>query len=397
MAASSMYTRYHRSTMSRKGRRKLGMMLEMRNKNNLLLMIFPVLLVAKIIVAKVLPDKYFFDNNRILAMALGTAGDRAWGGTYDTAANLFRTINVMHLETMLQWSICLGVLFTFLISVMIAHADAPDLLQTLFILATVGLLNIYIFTIGKDIIQFVFFFAVYLVLISPIRRSWVKLLLCAAILYYESKMFREYYALIAALVLAVYVVMTFFRRKKRINGIDVAAIVVVLFAIVYAAMVAASIIMPGEYKTILDLRAGYDKSFSDNGITATLILNRIPGDGLPIFMLNYVINVFRMMIPIELALRGAYYLPFFAFQCMVTAYVVNLIRQINRIDDPMLYIALYVYIGYALASVLFEPDFGSWTRHEAATFPVLMLLVLNRYQRVPITEEERMLFARPTL
>lgn len=395
--AASMTSRYHRSTMSRKGRRKLGMMLEMRNKNNLLLMIFPVLLIAKIIVAKVLPDKYFFDNNRILAMALGTAGDRAWGGTYDTAANLFRAINVAHLETMLQWSICLGVLFTFLISVMIAHADAPDLLQTLFILATVGLLNIYIFTIGKDIIQFVFFFAVYLVLISPIRRSWVKVLLCAAILYYESNMFREYYALIAALVLAVYVVMTFFRRKKRITGIDVAAIVVVLFAIVYAAMVAASMIMPGEYKTILDLRAGYDKSFSDNGITATLILNRIPGDGLPIFMVNYVINVFRMMIPIELALRGAYYLPFFAFQCMVTAYVVNLIRQINRIDDPMLYIALYVYIGYALASVLFEPDFGSWTRHEAATFPVLMLLVLNRYQRVPITEEERMLFARPTL
>ena len=32
--------------------------------------------------------------------------------------------------------------------------------------------------------------------------------------------------------------------------------------------------------------------------------------------------------------------------------------------------------------MLFEPDFGSWVRHEAATFPVLHLLVFSRNQRL---------------
>ena len=168
-------------------------------------------------------------------------------------------------------------------------------------------------------------------------------------------------------------------------------IAVILYAGIYVMMMMAQRMMPDEYNQMIGLRSGYLTAFDGSADSATLIRNWIPGDGLPVFMANYVFNAFRMMIPLELALKGAYYLPFFAFQCMITFYTVNLIRQINNIDDPNLFIALCVYIGYALASFIFEPDFGSWTRHESATFPVLLLLVCNRYQKIPLSQEERML------
>ena len=387
------YTTANIRTMTRKERRQRKRALELRNKNTLLALIVPVMIAAKIMVAYVLPPKYFYDNNRMLAMVLGTAGDAAWGGSYEVAADLFRMLNVVDIETMVDWSICLGIIFTALVTLMILRVDAPDLLQSLFILATVGLLNIYIFTIGKDIIQFAFFFIVYIVLLMPIDNSLIKILVSAGILYYESTFFREYYILIAALIIAVYVILEFFRSHQQLGIGSILAIIVLLFVTIYVMMMVAQRIMPSEYDQVIGLRAGYEDAFGDDngGNMATAIQNWIPGDNLPIFMVNYIINAFRMMIPIELAMRGAYYLPFFVFQCMVTVYMVNLLRQINQINDTTLFLTLCVFLGYILASFIFEPDFGSWTRHEAATFPVLHLLVLNQYQKMPVSKEERLL------
>ena len=394
-----------RAAMSRRERRMRRLALETRNKNALLALIFPVMIAAKIMVAYILPPKYFYDNNRMLGMTnvtlgFSTSSDmQEWEGDYRTASDLFAKLNFADLTTMLDWSICLGIIGTALVLFMVLRADAPDLLQSLFVLATVGLLNIYIFNIGKDIIQFAFFFAVYLVLLVPLNNSLIKVLACAGILYYESTFFREYYILIAALILAVYVILSFFRSRQRLRLGSMLIIIVLLFVTIYIMLVSAQRIMPEEYNQVIGLRAGYETAFGDDngGDMATAIQNWIPGDGLPIFMVNYIINAFRMMIPLELAMRGAYYLPFFAFQCMITFYMVNLIRQINNIDDPNLFITLCVYVGYALASFIFEPDFGSWTRHEAATFPVLLLLVCNRYQKIPLSSEERMLTKGPEL
>ena len=386
-----------RAAMSRRERRMRRLALETRNKNALLALIFPVMVAAKIMVAYILPPKYFYDNNRMLGMTnitLGFAPESSvqeWEGDYRTASDLFARINFADLTTMLDWSICLGIIGTAIVLFMVLRADAPDLLQSLFVLATVGLLNIYIFNIGKDIIQFAFFFAVYLVLLVPLNNSLIKVLACTGILYYESTFFREYYILIAALILAVYVVLAFFRSRQHLGLGSMIIIAVILYAGIYVMMMMAQRMMPDEYNQMIGLRSGYLTAFDGSADSATLIRNWIPGDGLPVFMANYVFNAFRMMIPLELALKGAYYLPFFAFQCMITFYTVNLIRQINNIDDPNLFIALCVYIGYALASFIFEPDFGSWTRHESATFPVLLLLVCNHYQKIPLSQEERML------
>ena len=51
-------------------------------------------------------------------------------------------------------------------------------------------------------------------------------------------------------------------------------------------------------------------------------------------------------------------------------------------------IALSVFTAYLLGSFIFEPDFGSFVRHEAATFPVLHLMVLDKCNIIKATNNK---------
>ena len=258
------------------------------------------------------------------------------------------------------------------------------MVQTIFLLACIGLLNIYVFNIGKDVIQFLFFMAVYLVLLIPIESSVMKIVFSAVILYFESKVFRSYYVLIAALVLAIYCILVVFRRNHKIPPtIKIVITVVTMYLLVCAMMVVASVAMPGEYHQIMGIRDYSLNGREDDVDSVTIIKNWVGGDNstnLPLFLLNYLINAVRMMIPFELAVKGVQYLPFFFFQVAVTVYLVHLFGKLDEIEDNTQFLAISIFLGYVLASVLFEPDFGSWVRHEAATFPVLHLLVFSPNQ-----------------
>ena len=58
-----------------------------------------------------------------------TNGDQsvtAWGGTYETAANLFRSINFLHFTSMFQWSWLLGLIMTVGVFFMLLRLPEPD-------------------------------------------------------------------------------------------------------------------------------------------------------------------------------------------------------------------------------------------------------------------------------
>lgn len=362
---------------------------EQINKNITLALVLPVAIIAKLLVAYFFPPKYFFDSNRILSMALHKPDVIAWEGSYEVTAKLFEYINVAQLTTVLQWSMVIGMLFTCLLFVALLLAPAPDFLQSIFILASVGLLNIYVFTISKDVIQFCFFALVLLVIVLPIRSEIVRLLLAVSILAAESIFFRSYYILIAVFALMAYVIMKLYQQytsSSRVSSqvLKIIVTLVVLYAAVYGALLVASFITPAEFQSLLGVRAGYELVMVDNPYAVTYIQNWIPGDGLAVFMLNYGINALRMMIPLELVFKGAYYLPFFAFQLLITYYIGRILTKIRDIQDTRIMLALCVILGYLLASFTFEPDFGSWVRHEIATFPILALLVVNSYQTISV-------------
>lgn len=358
---------------------------ENRNKNAVLALIFVVMLAAKLL-TMMLPAKYFYDNNRIVGMVNEDMSMEAWGGSYVVAANFFRAINIFGFISISQWSWFLGMLLTLVVFFMVLRLPELDMVQTIFLLACVGLLNIYVFNIGKDAIQFLFFMAVYLVLLMPIKSSAVKIVCAAIILYFESKVFRSYYVLIAALVLAIYCILAVFRRNHRLPpAVKIIITTVTMYLLVCVMMVVASVAMHSEYEQIMGIR-DYSLSSREGDVdSVTIIKNWVGGDNstnLPLFLLNYLINAVRMMIPFELAIKGVQYLPFFCFQVAVTVYLAHLFGKLDEIEDETQFLAISIFLGYVLASALFEPDFGSWVRHEAATFPVLHLLVFSRNQQL---------------
>ena len=154
--------------------------------------------------------------------------------------------------------------------------------------------------------------AVYLVLLMPIESSTMKIAFAAVILYFESKVFRSYYVLIAALVLAIYCILTVFRKNHRFPpAVKIIITTVTMYLLVCMMMVVASVAMHDEYEQIMGIRDYSLSGREDDVDSVTIIKNWVGGDNsssLPLFLLNYLINAFRMMIPFELAVKGIQYI-----------------------------------------------------------------------------------------
>ena len=351
------------------------------NKNGLILLMFVVMVVAKFVASR-LPAKYTYDNMRILGMTNNDPHVYAWAGTYVTAADIFKKVNFFNFNQLNQWSIFLGLIMMLTVLFITARIPEPDFCQVLFFLACVGLLNIYVFNIGKDVIQYVMFFLVYLVITLPFRAPIFKLIVSAIILAYESTFFRPYYILIAAFAVGMFVILQLLCRRTKLSpsrtllGIGIGS-----YLLVCLMMVVALLIMPEEYNYIMGVRSSQTDTRVGNADASTIIQDLIPGSSLPMFLVNYLINAVRMMIPVELFMHGVGYLPFLVFQLALTWYMAQLMRKIRNINDDKQFIALAIFMGYVLASFMFEPDFGSWLRHESSTFPVMILLVMSENQR----------------
>nr|WP_288305904.1 hypothetical protein [uncultured Romboutsia sp.] len=89
------------------------------------------------------------------------------------------------------------------------------------------------------------------------------------------------------------------------------------------------------------------------------------------FIFNYIINAFRMMFPIELITKGIKYIPFIIYQLFITTNILNLGKKLSR-NNILIFATI---VSFMMISIIFEPDFGSFIRHESAL--TLLLLEMN--------------------
>jgi hypothetical protein len=202
----------------------------------------------------------------------------------------------------------------------------------------------------------------------------IKIIGCALVFYWESTFFRSYYIIIAVLSVTVYILFTLIRTKtKKLSARKIIGVVLLLYLMVYAILAVSRVTMPESYNEVMIC-----KNNTEYNTSASMIYDQIEHNGnLNLFMLNYVINSIRMIIPIELIKGGVGYAPFLIFQVLLLIYIAINIKNIRTIEDKNM-LALSVFIAFFMGSVLFEPDFGSFARHEAASFPIIMLFALDR-------------------
>lgn len=348
----------------------------MQNRNTVLFLMVPTAIFAKIIQLFFLPEKYFFDSWRIVDMLVN--GDKAiigWKG-YKPAVAFHKQFNVLYLTNEVQFSIFYGMIFTPLCIYIVSRVKEMGMREVLFVLMAIGVLNIYVFNINKEVPQFLYFFAIYIVISLPLK-NYLKVLGCAGILYWESVSFRSYYIIMASLIIAIYIIFRSIQKVKVLKKKHILLVVILLFTLVFLFFYFSSFIRPKDYYDALGARSGSTSTIDEAGGASTAIRDVIEVNGdLGLFMIDYIINAVRMMIPIELIIKSPGYIPFCAYQIFIMTYYFKTLRNIKLIDSKVL-VAISCFTAYFLGSAVFEPDFGSWTRHEATTFSVLQFLVLE--------------------
>lgn len=358
-----------------------------QNRDTTMLLIAPTAILAKIIYMYFLPMKYFFDSYRMVDMLVN--GDKAtsgWTG-YQMAVDFHKAINIFHFTTINQFSTFYGLIMTIAIMIIVSKAKEMDFKDSLFTLMATGVLNIYVFCINKEMIQILYFFVIYIIINSPIKNTLLKLLGCAIVYYWESTSFRSYYIIMAAMSVLLYFIFIWLKRRNKVTKLMIVATVIICFVGVFAFFYASSFVAHDDYIDALNVRDGSTSTIREQGGATSAIYNPIEVNGnLGIFMVDYIINAFRMMIPIELLLKSPGYAPFFIYQIFTLIYLFKALANIKTMDKKMV-VALSCFVAFFFGSVVFEPDFGSWVRHEATTFPVFQLLVYqNRTQNNVMTK-----------
>jgi len=250
--------------------------------------------------------------------------------------------------------------------------------QTVVLLTLVVISGIFIFQVSKDFIQCLIFTLAFAVVISKRLSMRTKTFLLALLFIGEGLLWRTYYLIAAFFIPSIYLMLSRITAVKRTDG-SLWKSVIVCLAITVATMVVFAFVLhavsPSDYSTI-----AYQHSIDREDFTATDaasgISSVIPissGSSPLAFVVNWAINVFRLLVPIELLVKSLKYFPFVIFQLVVTWCVVRTLSRLksNRVTALM----VAVMLAFVITSASFEPDFGSWVRHETAAFSFLIELV----------------------
>lgn len=341
------------------------------SKKFLLFVIFALVITVfiKCFQEMIFPQKYFADSYHILLNMIGKGGTDS---TYTFTANFFKTINFFGFTTLKEWRYFITLIFFPITIYIVWKGIEYSDFDYVFILSSIILIDIYIFNLSKDIIQFIFFLLMGLVLSSQQKTDTQKIFNLCLILIFESLYFRVYYALLAILIVTLYIISIFVSKD------NIFKFILITFVAFFLEVLVFSFLSPENYDSLINARYSVN-IWRGQDINAVTIINEPFGQNNNFFKFigNYTINFIRFLFPVELLIKGPKYIGFVLYQLVIVKYL-NKCRKNLRKDNCLVFI---VFISYIMVSVTFEPDYGSLVRHEAATLPILLLIIQNSYQK----------------
>ena len=342
-----------------------------------LLIIIIETVVIKAFMYDVLPKKYFYDSNHILNVMRGIgSADKV----YKHTANIFNKINFLKLKNIKQWGYAVSAAFTTILIIIFYKRRRMSKQESIFVFSCIALLNIYVFGLTKDVIQFFYFLLLYIIINNKKLGTYSKLILSCIVLLYEAINFRVYYAIMAMLLVTIFFIYKFMIRGKTLNKKKIFKIIVIAILCFFAEVFVVQLLSKENYYSILYARSSVN-SVRDDDVDAVTIINDLLGKNTNYFkfMANYCINFIRMLIPVELLLKGVKYIPFIIFQIYIGYQLFKLSRKMN--DNKVLWFS--AVLSFEMVSVIFEPDFGSFIRHESALILILLKIIeFNEKEKV---------------
>lgn len=281
---------------------------------------------------------------------------------------IFSKMDIFNLaKTYYDYEILISTIWNVIvIFILIKMKKTYTVTETLFIVASVAVLNIFVFCLAKEPIQMIYFIFMYLILISK-KDDKFKFISCLFIFVLCSFTFRNYYIIMAAcfvFILILYQVC--FLKLEKLSLKHFILIIFSIFVFYLVLLNVAKILSITSFNELLRVRLRTSTATSDMRAI-------FRSQNLFVFSIDYIIMLIRMLVPIELAKLGPKYIVYVIYQVMITCILIKNIKNINKISNQRK-IAIFIYLAFLMGSVTFEPDFGSWIRHESVLFPIFMII-----------------------
>lgn len=326
-------------------------------------------LVSLYIRYSIMTEKFFFDSINLLSMIrLGGLFD----GSFGVAARFFSFLNFFDIETLFGWSVYTSVIFFGINLWLICDIKYIEFRRFIFILLSIFLWYLFVAGITKEILQGLFYFAIYLICIKNdfFKRNTYRVVLGTIILLTSAIFFRGYYILTAFFSIVVFIAFMIIKKLRVQRG----QVLLIYSALILAALILflaiSKIAFPAEYTRIINLRSESYRYLMDNTDTFIGNLYDNSSSDLIIYTINYCINYFRILLPFELLFIGkVYYFPFLIYQLMFSYYWYKKLQLVHDLNDKQL-VSLVFISSFLIVAAMMEPDFGSWARHQCVILPL---------------------------
>lgn len=291
-----------------------------------------------------------------------TPGDLA---SYNTAW-IFSPLYYLGVSTYIDYEIAITIIFNLILILLLRKTKKKlSISEGLLWILSIAVLNIFAFNLAKEPVQMLFFLILYLVLSGNLSDNQ-KFALSLFVLFFSVVTYRSYYILIVAFLVEIILFEKVVLRSKKIRIKHLVIFIGAIYLIYVAFIYASKDLFPTEYLELIRVRTRVGSEAMSE------IAPIINSDNVILFCLNYPLCFIRMLVPIELLLSDIKYFPFIIFQFLITIKIVGTYFQFKNLSYERK-LALNIILSFILASCAFEPDFGSWIRHEAVTFPVMLV------------------------
>ena len=329
-----------------------------------LLLIFPLIIIAELYQFNVLNGYAFGIINRMIGWLHSTF--IPVDNSYAFPLMFHRLLNFLPFDSAFEWGIFWALIMNVIFFIILLKKYRTyTLTEYIFIYASMFILDVFVFNINKDIVQCLIILILYEITLIKIKNIYKVLAVCI-ILFLESMFFRSYYIFAALTIIIVYFI---FNRKLSKDKKSWLKATVLILLLLFLAIFFAQFIDNEAYNQLLERRDTLAEDLDAN----TIISDMMPGDGYFNYCLNYIINLFRMLFPIELLFKGIKYIPFFIYQTFLSINILKGIKSLNKTNI----LNLSFVVGYWLMLFASESDFGTLVRHQAILLPFYLDIIRN--------------------
>lgn len=301
----------------------------------------------------------------------------------DNAISFFQMLD-LGFTSYQSWEVYITIIYNILIFLCVKNFYERNPLagfkENCFIYLNVAILNIFCLNLAKEPYQMVFFLLMALAISVPKTyraKSFALIIALILTILYS----RKYFGLVLMYFLILnYVIEKLFGKtrtayitpsvaKKKVYG--KLLLLVVLFGVLHYFFM--SFLQINNADTYNEMVAANSR---DQTPAASEITPFFPNSNPALLAVDYFIKIFRLMIPIELLIKlKVTYLFLLVYQGLLLSFLVRTFKNRDKLFNPTRTIAMYLYFAFLLCSAAFEPDFGSWVRHQGVAFPVILLLI----------------------